>query len=135
MCEYTHVKGYNAAPRLLPQNNAVYVQRVVWHHEKSKDYPEKSIVWIVRKAALKPVHIVLLSINMQQGPSIDVQAAHVIGTNANPYQYRSSEVLYKRLGKMIRKMRNKCGNSYLQISANIHEKYMPMQYKRLIQML
>lgn len=75
---------------------------------------------------------------MQQGPSVDVQAAHVIETNANPYQYRSSEVLYKRLGKLImkiRKMRNKCGNSYLQISANIHEKYMPMQYKRQIQML
>lgn len=74
----------------------LYVQRVVWHHEKSKDYPEKSIVWIVRIAALKPVHIVLLSINMQQGPPVDVQVAHAIKANGNPYQYRSSEVLYKR---------------------------------------
>lgn len=74
----------------------LYVQRVVWHHEKSKDYPEKRIVWIVRIAALKPVHIVLLSINMQQGSPVDVQVAHAIEANGNPYQYRSSEVLYKR---------------------------------------
>lgn len=33
---------------------------------------------------------------MQQGPPVDLQVAYAIEANGNPYQYRSSEVLYKR---------------------------------------